>query len=160
VSDFVVIGIGNPFRGDDGVGRRVASWLRGRMQGKVRIVESDGEPAMLIGHLEGLKAACLIDACRSGAAPGTVRRFDVSASPLPQELSAFSTHGIGIGDVLELARALGQLPRRCTVYAVETASFELGDALSPAVADAVVEVGERILAEVFADAMEDAATHA
>jgi hydrogenase maturation protease len=156
----VIIGIGNPFRGDDSVGLRVASWLRARLAGELRIVESDGEPATLIDHLVGMEVAFLIDACSAGAAAGTVQRIDVSTSPLPKGLAAFSTHGVGIGDVLELARALGQLPSRCIVYAVEAASFETGDALSPAVADAVAEVGERILAEVSGERVEGAATHA
>ena len=60
-----------------------------------------------------------------------------AATPLPRGALGMSTHGFGLAEALELARALGQLPRRCIVYAIEGASFETGAPLSPEVAAAV-----------------------
>ena len=147
----IVIGIGNRFRSDDGVGPEVAAWLRDHLPEAVQSIESDGEPATLISRLEGADAAWLIDACRSGAEPGTIHRLDVSSTPLPQGLVTLSTHGVSIASTIELARALDELPARCIVYAVEAASFETGGLLTPSVADAVKEVGRRICAEMDAE---------
>jgi hydrogenase maturation protease len=144
----IVIGIGNPDRGDDAVGRAVARRLRGVLPGDVEVVEADGEATDLIARLDGKAEAWLVDACASGAAAGTVRRFDVGAGPLPQDAFGVSTHGFGLGEAIELAQALGQLPRRCIVYAVEGASFEIGAALTAPVADAVADVAERLRAEI------------
>ena len=61
-----------------------------------------------------------------------------------------SSHGLGLHQAIELARALGQLPGRCVVYAIEGASFEAGAPLSPAVAAGAVEATERVRAEIAA----------
>ena len=56
----------------------------------------------------------------------------------------------GLGEAVELARALGRLPARVELYAIEGACFELGDPMGAAVQGAVVLVA-RELAERFAD---------
>jgi hydrogenase maturation protease len=143
----VVIGIGNPDRGDDGLGRAVARRLAGALPAGVALVEETGEAARLVSRLQAADAAILVDASASGAAPGTIRCLDVAASPLPAGLFALTTHGVGLAEAIELARALGTLPPRCTVYAIEGEAFGLGAPLSPAVAAAVVDVAARIAAE-------------
>jgi len=144
----IVIGIGNPDRGDDGVGRLVAHSLRNRLPAGVEVVEADGEATALLAHMDGVEAAYLVDACTSGAAPGTVRRFDAAAAPLPQAAFGLSTHGFGLAEAIELARALGQLPQHCVVYAIEGAGFETGAPVSDAVAEAVPRVVERLCGEI------------
>ncbi len=138
-SPILVLGLGNPLRGDDGAGRAVTRALGDLVDEGVEICEQDGEPAGLLESLDGRTAAILVDCCISGAAPGTVRRFDVSAGPLPAEMRAVSSHGIGIASALELARALNGLPPLCRVYTIEGAAFEVGTTLSPAVAAGVAE---------------------
>jgi hydrogenase maturation protease len=143
----VVIGIGNPERGDDAAGRLVARRLRGKLPADVAIAEHDGESTALLALLDGADTAILIDACVSGAPAGTVRRFDASASPLPEAKFSVSTHGLGLAEAIELARALRALPRRCIVYTIEGRAFDPGAPLSPAVAAAVGETSERVRAE-------------
>jgi len=151
-----IIGVGNPARGDDAVGRAVAARLRERLDNDVEVLEHDGEVAALLARLEQAGTVYLVDACSGGGAPGSIRRFDAADGPLPQELFALSTHGFGPGEAVELARALGTLPARCVIYAVEGEDFEAGRQLSPAVAAAAAEVVERILAELTARESEHA----
>jgi hydrogenase maturation protease len=92
-----------------------------------------------------------VDASASGAAAGTVRRLDARAGPLPAASFALSSHGLGLAAAIELARALGQLPPRCIVYAIEGASFAAGAPLTPAVAEAAAEVTRRIAGEIAAE---------
>jgi hydrogenase maturation protease len=148
----IVLGIGNPDRGDDGAGRKVARLLRRMAPDGVEVAEHDGEATALLTHLDGATAAYLIDACVSGAPAGTVHRFDVSKAALPQSLSRLSTHGFGLAEAVELARALGQLPRRCIVYAIEGESFAPGAPLSPSASAAVAEVIRRLGSEIAAGA--------
>lgn len=147
---FLVIGIGNPQRGDDGAGHAVVDWLRGRLPDAVALYGQHGEATALLGAFAEAAAVWLVDASASGRAPGTLRRFDAAAAPLPEDLRNFSTHGLGPAQAIELARALGQLPGRCLVHAIEGADFAAGAGLSPAVAAAVPEVGARIAGEVAA----------
>lgn len=146
----VVIGVGNPDRGDDRAGRAVAERLSGTLPAAVEIAQEPGEATALLTRLRGAQAAYLVDACASGAAVGTVACFDVAAAPLPQALFGVSTHGFGLAEAIELARALGELPPRCTVYAIEGGAFDAGAPLSPAVAAAVAEVADRLAADIAA----------
>lgn len=153
----MVIGIGNPDRGDDVAGRAVARRLRGGVVPlDVDIVEHDGDVASLLGCLEGAGAAYLVDACVSRAPAGTVRRFDVRSAPLPRLAFELSTHGLGLAEALELGRALGQLPDRCILYAIEIGAVEPNASTSPAVTAAIDEVCELLRAELSAP--EDAAS--
>ncbi|MGC8522610.1 MAG: hydrogenase maturation protease [Steroidobacteraceae bacterium] len=119
-----VIGLGNPYRGDDAAGRACI--------------------AALLALLAGAGEFCLIAACASGLPAGTVQRFDAATAALPTLGGATSTHGIGLPEAIELARALGMLPRRCVVYAIEGLSYGSGEPLSEPVRTAVRAVAEQI----------------
>ncbi len=144
----ILLGIGNIDRGDDAAGRLVARSLQGNLPDDIEVVELDGEATALLARFEGAEAAFLVDACWSGAPAGTIRRLDVNATPLPQGLFGVSTHGFGLAEAVELARALGQLPPCCVVYAIEGASFEAGAPISQAVAAAVADVAARLRIEI------------
>ena len=70
MSRVVVIGIGNPDRGDDAFGRIVAGRLRDRLPRRVRLIEQGGEATTLLEELGDADGAILIDAAVSGGAPG------------------------------------------------------------------------------------------
>jgi hydrogenase maturation protease len=143
----VVIGIGHRDRGDDAAGRIVADRLRHQALAGVTIVDTDGEAGRLLDLFDGADRVVIIDAARSGAAPGTVHRLDARAGALPGEF-ALSTHAMGLAESVELARTLGQLPSTCIVYAIEATSFALGAPLSPPVAAVVDSVVELVVAEL------------
>jgi hydrogenase maturation protease len=142
-----VIGIGNPLRGDDAIGLLVARRVRELAGPEAEVIELEGEPSRLIDAWHGARLAVVADAVKSGAAVGSVLRFDASADPLPPSLSVTSTHALGLGDAIEIARSLDLLPPRLIVYAIEGARFEAGAELSPAVAAAVEPVAEGVVRE-------------
>lgn len=140
----LVIGIGNSLRGDDAAGLACIGALRGRLARDIELIESDGEPAGLLARLARAAEAHLIDASVSAAPPGTVRCFDALTQRLPRLAGAASTHGLGLSETLELARALGALPARCLVYAIEGASYAPGAPLSDPVRAAIARVARQI----------------
>ena len=142
-----MIGIGNAWQGDDAAGLAAAQRLRDRVGDGVEVRELEGEPVSLLEALDGAGEVFLVDAVRSGAQPGTVHRIEATDEPIPATLSAASTHTLGVGEAIELARALGRLPRRVVLYGIEAESLAAGSELTPAVARAVDEVVERVLAE-------------
>ena len=145
----VVIGVGNPDRGDDGAGPEVLARLEGRVPGEVRLVRLPGaDPALVMEAWSGSAGAIVVDAMVSGVAPGTITRFDAVAGPLPAGVRLASTHVLGAETAVEMARALGRLPGRLVVYGVEGESFAAGSGLSPVVAAALPAAAERILEEV------------
>ncbi len=142
-----VIGIGNPDRGDDGVGRAVARRLSEVAPG-LDVVEQTGEATALLAAMEGAARVFFIDACVSGVAAGTIRRFDLAEAPLPPLRPSVSSHGFGLAEALQLAAALGQMPARCVVYAIEGADFAHGAPLSAPARAAVEEAVNRLAAEL------------
>lgn len=148
----LVAGVGNALRRDDGAGLVVARRLRAMSPpAGVDVREVEGEPIGLVELWSGRPAVVLVDAMRSGAEPGTVRRVDASAEPLPAWLrGSTSTHAVALAETLELARALGRLPPRVVVYAVEGARFDAGAGLTAAVEAAVERLGDAALAEALA----------
>lgn len=146
----VVIGVGNALRGDDAAGLAVAEQIRGSVPDGVAVRVCEEEPTRLIDAFGEADIAFLVDAVSTGAPSGTVHRFDASNGPVPSLELRSSTHALGIGDALELARALGRLPRRTIVFGVEGSDFVARDGMTPAVADGVARASATLLEEVAA----------
>jgi hydrogenase maturation protease len=144
----VVVCIGNAYRHDDGVALVVAERLKGRVPADVVVHTSEQEPSRLIDLWEGASSAVVVDAAASGGEPGAVHRFDAAASPIPAGVYRSSTHAFGVGDAVELARALGRLPERLVVVGVEGAEFGAGEGLSASVENTVDQVVELVLGEL------------
>lgn len=142
----LIIGVGNRYRGDDRAGLAVAHALREDSALDVR--ESEGEPIALLDTWAGADSVLLIDAVSSGVEPGTIHRFDASTAPLPASLrGSTSTHAVGLGAAIELARTLGRLPAQVIVYGIEGADFAAGEELSHGVAAALETLTGRVAAE-------------
>jgi hydrogenase maturation protease len=142
----LVVGVGNRFRGDDAAGPAVVDLLGG-----VAAIVHDGDPADLMERWAGVDEVVVVDAVRSGAAPGTVTVIDARAVPLPAGWCR-SSHAWGPGEAIELARALGTLPARVTVYGIEGADFTPGAGMSPEVSAAVAGVAAALAGRERADA--------
>ena len=136
----LVLGIGHPFRGDDGIGPLVAERLAALHLPGLTALAHHGEGTDLMARWVGFDVVVVVDATRSGAAPGTVRRWDAVAETLPAALFPKSSHLFGLAEAVEMARRLGRLPPRLTVIGVEGRDFAPGTGLSPEVAAAVDRV--------------------
>jgi hydrogenase maturation protease len=144
----LVIGVGNPYRRDDAVGLIVARTLREKNLDGVKVLEMSGEGAALIEAWQNAERVIVIDAVCSGAAPGTIFRFEAHRRSIPTRFFRYSTHNLGLAEAIELARSLGQLPKELIVYGIEGRDFTVGEGLSPEVAHAASQVLERILSEL------------
>jgi hydrogenase maturation protease len=140
----LVIGVGNPDRGDDAVGLVVARKVRDAAPPDVTVTELDGDQLRLLDTWDGTEEVYVVDAVCSGARPGTTYRFDASR-PLGARFGHRGTHMFSLAEVIELARALHRLPARLTGYGIEGAAFAVGTGLSPEAAAAVPVVAGQIL---------------
>jgi len=144
----LILGIGSPF-GDDRAGWAVAealrasAWFRSLAPGSVGVACLDRPGAGLLAALEGVTHAVLIDAMRSGAPPGRVRVLAVEAL-VGSTAGLVSSHGFGLAGALKLAKAMGLLPPRLTILAIEAGAGDGLDALSAEVRAAVPRVLHRI----------------
>ena len=147
----LVIGVGSEFRGDDAVGLLAARRIGEEAPDGVRALASSGDGAALLEAFgEADTVVVVVDAVRSGAPPGTIHRLEADRRHLPAGLFPSSTHAFGVAEAIEMARALGRLPRKLVLYGIEGRDFQAGAALSGEVARALDEVIPRVLGEVAA----------
>ena len=145
-----IIGIGSPF-GDDAAGLEIARILAASPPPNCEVIEADRPGAALVDLLEGAKAAILIDAVRSGAAPGTIHEFRFDE--LDHCAARFvSSHDLGVAAALQLAQKLGRAPTVGMVIGIEIAPSSTAQlcGLSPHTREAL----PRAVARVRSTAME------
>jgi hydrogenase maturation protease len=143
-----IIGIGNPFRGDDAAGLLVARRLRDLASDRAEVIEAELAGLDVLDMMAEASAVILIDAAKSGRPAGTIHRLDASAGPISGDLFPYSTHVINAVDAIEMSRTLGLLPPHVIVYGVEVGDTTTSNALSPAVAGALDQVVEEVLREL------------
>ena len=138
----VVAGFGSP-HGDDQAGWRVAAILSRRPDLPARVMAVH-EPTQVLEALRGCPRLIVVDACQSGGLPGAVTRL-VWPDPRIAIAHRYSTHGVGVADVLKLAEKLGDLPPHIEVFGIEIRDRSLGQDLTPEVVRAVNEVAVEIV---------------
>jgi hydrogenase maturation protease len=141
----LVLAVGNPFRRDDGAGPAVARRLEGRLPADVALKVREGDLAAALEDWEGVPFVVAVDAACSGSPPGTLHRHEPASGPLPALFARGSTHAFGLGEALELARALGRLPEKFLVLAIEGREFGHGEGLSAEVEAAVERAADGVL---------------
>lgn len=147
--DTLVLGIGNPLMGDDGVGSQVVELLQaGTLPPNVK-VEDAGLPGWgLPAWFEGWSNVILVDAVQMGQAPGNWRRFCPEEMRVELENDALSLHQPDLACGLALAEALELLPENLVLYGVEPADVDPGAALSPQVRHSLPDVVASILYDI------------
>ncbi|MEW5702591.1 MAG: hydrogenase maturation protease [Candidatus Zixiibacteriota bacterium] len=147
----LVIGIGNRHRRDDGVGVVVTSFLSDLDGPGLRIISTDSADVGLVDRWSADDTVFVVDAASGDDPPGTIHRFDATAASLPAQMRGSpSTHVLGLGEAIALARVLNRLPRQLIVYAIVGGDFGYGGGLTTAVQDAAAEVARRIRCEAAA----------
>jgi hydrogenase maturation protease len=146
----LVIGVGNPDRGDDAVGLLVAREVAQLGLAGVDVVESQGDVSQLLELFQRHHTVFVIDAIGSGNPAGTIFCFEANGALLPRNFSSGSTHALGLAVAIDLAQTLNQLPPRLMVLGVVGQNFAIGSPASSAVEKAIPEVVDRISKEIRA----------
>ena len=112
--------MGNPLLCDDGVGLRVASELKDKVdQTEVTIMETGIAGLSLLDLLVGYDRAIIIDAIQTiGGKAGDIYRLDTQAFDAARH--AVSPHDIDFTTALEFGKKLGlSLPQQIVIFAIE-----------------------------------------
>ncbi len=143
-----VIGLGNAYRCDDGVGLHVARSLRRRLPW-ADVVEASGEATALLELWGDAERVLMIDAIVSDAPAGTVRRLDLLAIDHLQVGFRSSSHTFGLAHAVAMARALSRLPGSLVAYGIEARDLSYGQSLSTPVEQAAGQVCDLLCAEIL-----------
>ena len=136
----VVIGLGNPLMGDDGLGLAALAALRERgVEDDVELVDGGTWGLALLPEIESAARVLLLDAIDTGSAAGTLhilRRAD-----LPRYLKTrVSPHEVDLHDVLALAELRGTLPAETVAIGLQPGRVDVGCELSDPVRDRLDEL--------------------
>ena len=152
----LIVGLGNPILGDDGVGWAVANEVKRALaadqsnselsSGDEISVEEIEVDCLAVGGLALMERmietdhVILIDALTTGREPkGAIRTFPIEALPNHALGHLGSAHDTSLPAAMSLGRAMGaNLPKQVTVVAIEAEiSLDFSEVLSPPVAAAV-----------------------
>lgn len=91
----------------------------------------------------------VVDALKPGSEPGEILRVEAHRAPFPIGRRFFSTHTVGLEEVIALARVLNKLPSELILYGIEGDDFDEGEGLSLAVEKAIEDVVRYILQDIL-----------
>ena len=147
----LILGLGNPFRGDDGIGAAVIAALKNKDQPPDVVVLDGGTPGLeTVLIWQGYQRVIIVDAADMGMKPGSWKRFLTGEAVLPVRESSMqgTLHAAGLAEALALAEALQILPPELVFYGVQPAFIGWSAGLTEAVDAAVPALCEAISAEL------------
>jgi len=150
-SPTIVIGLGNPLMGDDGLGIAALERLRERwdVPAEVELVDGGTWGMNLLPVIESAGRVLLIDAITVGAQPGT--EVVIPRARLPRYLATkISPHEVDLRDVLALAELRGTLPDQTIAVGLEPARVELASELSDVVEGRLDDLVSAVVRELTA----------
>jgi hydrogenase maturation protease len=146
----VVIGVGNRWLSDEGIGCHVAAEVASLAPPGTEVVEAGLAGCRLPELLQGKNKAVIIDAVDGGQPPGTVYRLDSVESAVNVMDRNCSLHQGNILSYVALARALGMCPREVIVIGIQPESIAPGNQVSPSLRTAMRTAVDMVLMEVGA----------
>ncbi|MBN1449990.1 MAG: hydrogenase maturation protease [Anaerolineales bacterium] len=164
----LVIGLGNPILGDDGVGWKVAEAVKELLDTETKFrlpVRPSGSKTVhylspieveclslgglsLMEHLLGYERAIIVDSMETGQSPaGSVQVFPLASLPDPTSGHSASAHDTSLMTALKTAEVIGaDIPRQVDVVAIEAQNvYDFSEELSPPVAAAIPEAVQAVL---------------
>lgn len=149
VKRVLILGLGNPLLGDEGIGVRVVEELKGlELPDGVAVIEGGTAGLGLIALMEGYQRVIIVDAADMGYPPGSVRRFTPAEVEFEKVEAPLSLHQVGLAEVLALAEALQVAPAGLVIVGIQPGRLEIADRLSAEVEGAIPRAVELILSEL------------
>jgi hydrogenase maturation protease len=133
-ADVLVLALGNPLLGDEGVGPRALSELarEHRFPASVELVDGGTAGLSLVPKLSEARKAIVVDAIRTGQPPGTLVELD--GAKLPRRFfGSLSPHQVGFRDIVSASRLMGG-PEEIVLLGIEPLTTKLAAELSEPVA--------------------------
>jgi hydrogenase maturation protease len=148
----VILCLGNPILGDDGVGLHIAKKLHSMIKRTdVIISEACAGGIRMLDLLTGYDSAIIVDAIQTKREkPGHIYRFD--QSNLQDTSHSYSMHDIGLTMTIELGKTMGMaVPARITIFAIEAEDVNTySETCTPSVSRAATKCVKLILNELEA----------
>ncbi|RLF99968.1 MAG: hypothetical protein DRN49_03595 [Thaumarchaeota archaeon] len=142
--EIIFLGVGNPLRGDDGIGVKIAEDLKTSIENKenkIKVIVVEDRIDLIPSFLAGMKPALIImfDAMDFGGRMGEIR-----ITSLPEADKTISTHSLP----LELMLKLAGITAPTYVVGIQISSMEFGETITPQVLEAGKKIVQTILGKI------------
>ena len=146
----LIIGLGNPILGDDGVGWKVVEEVKSAInhQLSVEIDTAALGGLSLMERMLGYERVIIVDSMETGDSPvGSVSVFPLDSLSDPMAGHSASTHDATLMTALRTAEQLGaDIPKQVDIVAIEAKNvYDFGEELSPQVAAAVPQAVTKVI---------------
>lgn len=144
----LILGLGNILLKDEGVGVRVAEKIKAmNLPPDVEVMDGGTMGLDLTYYIEGRKKVIVVDAVRTGDAPGTMYRFtDKNIAEAKGILR--SAHGVDFADALRIAEFLKTQPDEVVFIGIEPESLDEGMELTPLIEKHIPALIELVMREL------------
>ncbi|MBI5968513.1 MAG: HyaD/HybD family hydrogenase maturation endopeptidase [Deltaproteobacteria bacterium] len=145
-----IIGVGNLLLKDEGVGVQVARELqKNDLPSGVEVFDGGVAGIGLLDYFREASKVLLIDAADMNLKPGAVVRFTPEDVREEKIGPRFSSHDVGLLEILRLAKALEQCPQEVVIIGIQPKEISWGTDLSPEVQASVPRAIEAVLKEII-----------
>ena len=145
----LILGLGNPLYGDDGVGPAVIQRLQERvLPPDVELLDGGTGGLGLLDVIAGRRLVVVVDAAEMGRPAGTAARVTPEQARLLGDQAPLSPHQVGLAEVLALAERLGMAPAQVIIWALQPAYLGWKHGLSPEVERSLPGLVVAIMAEI------------
>ncbi len=143
-----VVGVGNPWRGDDAIGWAVIDTLEGKIDAGAVLYKVQGSLFEIIDLLQMHEHLYLIDAWKADLPIGSWQRHDAKKCVFAKEGQPASSHGLGVAEAIAIAKNLDQMPASVVIYAVCAKEYGIGQKMDPQLKESIEHVAQAICKEV------------
>lgn len=151
IADTLILALGNPLRGDDGVGAATLEALsRHDLPEEVDLVDGGTGGLEIVLLFQDYRRVIIIDAAEMGIKPGGWRRFtrDDVLFPSDDQVMRSTIHDAGLAEALRLADALTITPDELVIYGVQPLEVGWISGLSEPIWATVPDIIAAILGEL------------
>jgi hydrogenase maturation protease len=127
--NILIVGVGNPFRRDDGIGLAVIQKLSQEKLSGYDLKDGRTDALALIDVLSDYKYAIIVDAVCMSESPGTIKIFTPNEIKDKVKADALSTHGFGLAEMFKLIKQL-KIKTQIKIVGIEPKNISYGEGLT------------------------------
>lgn len=134
---YLILGIGNKFRGDDGAGVAAAEKICEFCIEKFDVMILDGEGTEIMEAWKDYQNVIIIDAVQVNGSAGKIYELNANEENLHSDFFNYSSHAFGLAEAINVSKVMNKLPKFLIVYGIEGMHFNFDTKLSPKIEKAV-----------------------
>lgn len=142
-SKILVMGVGNTFRLDDGIGCEIIKILRLENISNAVFIDGGTDGLSLLDQISEYSRVIIIDAVKMQEQPGVIKVFTPDEAKIKIKNDVLSTHGFGLAEVLRLVEKLN-IKSNIIIIGIQPKDIGFGEGLSDELKNQIPKILELI----------------